>query len=329
MLSKQLDLKYLSYKLVSMEECSICGKEFDSSRGLNIHKSQVHKGEEQETETENVSEPEAQDSYNVSVSVQQALVVVFTLGLAVGFSAGMVASGFNGQLLAEDTNPVADNDDNSQVSGESTMAAIEDIANSVGADGEQIASCTESADTEEIDQDKSEINRIAGGMGTPNFFIGNSEVGYTQVNGAQPYSRMKSTIDEKIQQAEGENSSIGEDEYTLEEIGFEGEPVIGEESAPINIIEYSDYQCPWCAEWHGVNAIPQRPIDEEDSFNKVRSNYVETGDVQFVLKDYPVPNLHPDAETAHKAANCVLENSPDNFWEFSEKLYEERDKWSN
>lgn len=314
-------------------ECEKCGRSFDSQRGLSIHKTQSHSEEEKNTTEETSTNtgtsqndsPKGNSSSTISVSTRQAFLVIFALGLTIGLSAGMAFSGSIPQLI--DTTS-SDNGDNSQISGASTMAAIKDIADSVGSDGEQIASCTESSDTSEIDQDRAAINQITGGMGTPTFFIGNSQIGYAEVTGAQPYSRMKPTIDQKIQEAKNGDTTVGDEEYKLENIGFEGEPVLGEESAPINIIEYSDFGCPWCAEWHGANAIPQRPIDQEDSFNKVRSNYVETGNVQFVFKDYPVPRLHPNAETAHKAANCVLENSPDNFWEFSQKLYEERDKWN-
>jgi protein-disulfide isomerase len=201
------------------------------------------------------------------------------------------------------------------------------LASDLGINGDAVKQHIDSSDGGEIQEDKSEIQQVAGSLGTPTFFIGNSEIGYTEISGAQPYPQMKPTIDQKIEEAENSDSTVGEDEYTLDNISFSGEPKLGDESATINIIEYSDFGCPWCAEWHGVDAIPQRPIDEEDSFRKVRQNYVETGDVQFVMKDYPVPRLHPEAMTAHKAANYVWENSPEDYWEFSQSIYEERDRW--
>ena len=316
-------------------ECGKCGRSFDSQRGLSIHQSQKHPDDEEndteETNTGTAAEKIAPANQGISVSFQQAMVVVFALGLAIGFSGGLLVSGSSGLTANLDSDSADTNNDpsgsDSQISGESTMAAIKDIATSVDVDADQLESYVESSNGEEINQDRQEITQAVGQLGTPSFFIGNSEIGYTQISGAQPYSRMKPTIDRKLEQARNGNNTVGGDEYTLESISFEGEPTMGESSAPINIIEYSDYGCPWCAEWHGVDAIPQRPIDQEDSFNQVTSNYVETGDVQFVLKDYPVAQLHPNAETAHKAANYVLENSPENFWEFSQKLYQERDKW--
>jgi protein-disulfide isomerase len=262
------------------------------------------------------------------LSVNQALVIVFALGLAVGFVAGLTSPLETGMTL---TGTPADNqqmnNNNNQISGESTMAAIKDIADSVGVDGDQVESCVNTAGEAEINEDKGEIIDAVGGIGTPTFFIGNSEIGYKRVSGAQPYSVMKSTIEEQLQDARDGDTTIDDEEHTLLNISLADEPTLGDEDAPITIIEYSDYGCPWCAEWHGVDAITQRPIDQENSFEQVRSNHVENGEVFFVLKDFPVPQLHPDAMTAHKAAGCVYQDSPENYWEFSEKLYEERDRW--
>lgn len=313
-------------------ECEDCGKSFDSRRGLSIHETQAHSEENDTEETENnnqkVNSEENQGSKNISITTRQAFGVVLALGLAVGLSAGLLVSELTGQETS--VVPSEDNEETAneqQVESGEPLEVMKEIANNMGMNGDQIASCVESSDGSEISEDQSEIESVVDSLGTPTFFIGNSEIGYTQITGAQPYSRMKSTIDEKISEANSGDTTVGDDEYTLDEIGFEGEPTLGDSLAPIKIIEYSDFGCPWCAEWHGVNAIDQRPIDEEDSFNQVRSNYVDTGDVQFVFKDYPVARLHPEAETAHKAANCVLENSQENYWEFSQNIFEERDRW--
>lgn len=239
------------------------------------------------------------------------------LGLSVGFTTGFVASGMN--LPEAPDEPAQPSQDPVEV--------MKDIADSTGVDSTEMANYIENTGMEEINEDKSGIENATGSIGTPTFFIGNSETGYVEVSGAQPYTRLQPLIERKIEEAANGNSTVPEGEHSLENISFEGEPKMGDESAPVNIIEYSDYGCPWCAEWHGVDAIPNRPIDRENSFQNVRDNYVETGEVRFVAKDYPVQRLHPEAVTAHKAANYVWENSPENFWEFSQKIYEERDRW--
>lgn len=322
-------------------ECEVCGKTFDSKRGLSVHQSQMHDEEETENEEEvpepysdrdaETPEPYSEDGNtpapysggdSISLSVRHVMIGVFILGLAVGFSTGIAAANFQaltGILDSGGQEPTG--------SGEATIDVMADIADRMNIDSDQMRQYVESSSGQEIQQDKTEIQGTVGALGTPTFFIGNSEIGYAEVSGALPYSRMKPLIDEKLAEAEGDNNTIGEEEYRLESVNLEGEPTLGEESASINILEYSDFGCPWCAEWHGVDAIPQRPIDREQSFTQVRNNYVDTGDVRFVAKDYPVPRSHPEAVTAHKAANYVWENNPDRYWEFSQSIYEERDRW--
>lgn len=301
--------------------CDKCGKSFDSQRGLSIHQTQMHEDEDSGDQNEEIPDPYSGDdsSRMVSLSVQQVMIGIFVLGLSLGFSTGLAATNFGAISGLLDADPLQQE--------QSTVDVLADIADETGLNPEEMRNYIQSSNGSEIQRDRAEISQAVGGIGTPSFFIGNSEIGYTHVSGAQPYPRMKPLIDQKIQEAENNDSEVGGDEYTLEGITSEGEPTLGDKSANIRIIEYSDYGCPWCAEWHGINAIPQRPIDQEESFQRVRTNYVETGKVQFIKKDYPVPRLHPEAVNAHKAANYVWENSPEHFWEFSHKLYEERDRW--
>lgn len=300
-------------------ECEECGENFDSKRGLHVHEGQVH---------ENKEDGQEEDVNTISLRVSHLMAGVFVLGLAIGFAGGLTAANFDtGVSSSIDTDENTNSQETSDSPNESPTEVMASIASNLNINGDALKQYIDSSSGEEIQKDKSEIQQIAGSLGTPTFFIGNSEIGYTEISGAQPYPQMKTTIDQKISEAENSDSNIGEDEYTLENISFEDEPALGERSASINIIEYSDFGCPWCAEWHGVDAIPNRPIDEENSFQKVRDNYIETGEVRFIMKDYPVPRLHPEAMTAHKAANYVWENQPDRYWGFIQSIYEERDRW--
>ena len=105
---------------------------------------------------------------------------------------------------------------------------------------------------------------------------------------------------------------------------YNDEPTLGDIEAPIKMIEVTDFGCPWCAEWAGYDAIPQRNIDQTDTLNRIKSNYVETGDVELVVKDYPA---HPNAPEAHKAANCAWETDEDSYWDFHDQLFERRNEW--
>ena len=82
-------------------------------------------------------------------------------------------------------------------------------------------------------------------------------------------------------------------------------PSLGSEDAPITIIEFSDYECPFCRRWH------------DEVFDKIRDEYPDR--VRFVYRDFPLTSLHPNAVSAAEAASCADEQ--DAFWEFSEMLY--------
>jgi protein-disulfide isomerase len=81
------------------------------------------------------------------------------------------------------------------------------------------------------------------------------------------------------------------------------DPVKGPANAPITIIEYSDYQCPFCAR---VNP----------TLDQVRKAYGDQ--VRIVFKDFPLPN-HPEAPKAAEAAHCAGEQGK--YWELHDRLF--------
>lgn len=129
------------------------------------------------------------------------------------------------------------------------------------------------------------------------------------------------------QDADNSGNGSGGGLVSLDGVELEGEPSKGEKDAPIKVIEYTDYGCPFCAEWSGYDASGRIPIDTMEISDSLEKQYVETGEVEFILKDYPVPGLHPNGPKAHRAANCVYENAEDSYWGFHDALLERRDEW--
>ena len=86
------------------------------------------------------------------------------------------------------------------------------------------------------------------------------------------------------------------------------DPVLGAEDAPITIIEFADFQCPYC-ERHFLQTYPQ-----------LVENYGES--IRFVYKDFPLTGIHPQALPAALAAQCALEQ--DKFWEYHDLLFSGR-----
>lgn len=86
-----------------------------------------------------------------------------------------------------------------------------------------------------------------------------------------------------------------------------GAPARGNREATVAIVEFSDYQCPFCARY-ATGTWPQ-----------INKEYVETGKVQYFFVNYPIESLHPLAFKAHEAANCAGEQGK--YWEMHDRLF--------
>lgn len=93
------------------------------------------------------------------------------------------------------------------------------------------------------------------------------------------------------------------------------DPVLGSEDAPIVMIEFSDFQCPFCAKFH-VETLPL-----------IKENYIDTGKVKLVYRDFPIQNIHPNAMAAAVAAECADEQGM--FWDYHDTLFESMSQWKD
>lgn len=99
------------------------------------------------------------------------------------------------------------------------------------------------------------------------------------------------------------------------EISADNDPIIGNPNALITIIEFSDFQCPFCARFH-IQTLPT-----------IMEEYIEKGDVKLVFRDFPLQNIHPNAVPASVAAECA--NEQGKFKEMHDILFERQNEWSN
>ena len=88
------------------------------------------------------------------------------------------------------------------------------------------------------------------------------------------------------------------------------EPVIGQSSAPLTIVEFSDYQCPYCSQFQ--NTI----------FPKLKQEFIDQGLLRFIHKDLPIP-FHEQAEESAKVARCAQRQNA--FWITHQALYDQQD----
>jgi len=91
-------------------------------------------------------------------------------------------------------------------------------------------------------------------------------------------------------------------------VALDGAPVRGSTTAPVTIVEFSDFQCPFCAR-------------VQPELVKVRETYKDQ--VKIVFKDFPLDNIHPNARKAAEASRCAGEQGK--YWEYHDVLFANND----
>ena len=101
-------------------------------------------------------------------------------------------------------------------------------------------------------------------------------------------------------------------------VGFtpDGYPYRGATDAPVTLVEYSDYLCPFCAR-HTTQTVPS-----------LMDQYIRTGKVQWVFRDDPIASLHPTSAQGHRAALCVAEQGAALFWKMHDQLFATQSQWN-
>jgi protein-disulfide isomerase len=85
-------------------------------------------------------------------------------------------------------------------------------------------------------------------------------------------------------------------------------PVKGNPSASVTLVEFTDYQCPFCA----------RHV--RDTHPKIASEYIETGKIRYASLDLPLENIHKEAFRAAQASHCAGDQGK--FWEMHDRLFQ-------
>jgi len=93
--------------------------------------------------------------------------------------------------------------------------------------------------------------------------------------------------------------------YTRYDIPIEGYPSLGPADAPITIVEFSDFQCPYCRRFH------------DETYQALLDAY--PGQIRFVYRNLPLTSIHPNAMPAAIASLCA--NDQNKYWEFYDKLF--------
>jgi protein-disulfide isomerase len=157
---------------------------------------------------------------------------------------------------------------------------------------------TISINNSEISEISSKVSRL------DSFFAGNAP-GYGDALGADSAGSAPSAA-----------ATAGQ-AVDLSSVSFEGEPSQGNPDAKVTVIEYSDYECPFCSKFYS------------ESYGKLKTEYIDTGKINFIFKDFPL-GFHEKAIPAAAAANCVLRDlGNEKYFEMHDMIFSNQNSMSD
>ncbi len=116
----------------------------------------------------------------------------------------------------------------------------------------------------------------------------------------------KVTVGHDIQPAPTQQSVPKPQQPSRVQVSIDDDPIRGLNDAPVTIIEFSDFQCPYCGRFFAQTM----PLIEK--------NYIMTGKVRLIYRDFPL-SFHQYAEKAAEAARCAGEQGK--YWEYHDTLF--------
>jgi protein-disulfide isomerase len=139
----------------------------------------------------------------------------------------------------------------------------------------------------------------------PLAFVLGLSVGYLFWGRSAPAAAPAGASNAAAAQAAG-TASAGEDRQVRRyDIPADDDPFLGPADATITIIEFSDYECPFCTKWH------------DEVWPQIQAAY--PNQVRLVYRDFPLSSIHANAIPAAEAANCAGEQ--DKYWEYHGALF--------
>lgn len=84
-------------------------------------------------------------------------------------------------------------------------------------------------------------------------------------------------------------------------------PLKGDKAAKLTLVEFSDYQCPFCTRFF------------KETLPSIEQEYISIGKLKYVLRDYPLEAIHKDALKAAEGAKCAGEQ--EKYWEMHDRLF--------
>lgn len=96
-------------------------------------------------------------------------------------------------------------------------------------------------------------------------------------------------------------------------VSIDDDPILGDPNAPVTIVEFSDFQCPFCRSFWS------------ETLPRIKSEYIDQGLVRLVYRDLPLTSIgHEMAQPYAEAAHCAGDQGK--FWEMHDKIFAEQEK---
>lgn len=90
---------------------------------------------------------------------------------------------------------------------------------------------------------------------------------------------------------------------------IDDDAIKGNPDAPVIIVEWSDFECPFCSRFYS------------QTLSQIEEEYIDTGKVKLIYRDFPLNSIHPNAQKAAEAAECAGEQG--SYFEMHDKLFED------
>jgi protein-disulfide isomerase len=132
--------------------------------------------------------------------------------------------------------------------------------------------------------------------------------GMSQLSGASPSTEsLAVTVTANDTTGDGGLTDDGE----VVKIDLDDDTGLGNPDAPVQMVEFSDFQCPYCRKFYN------------ETFAQLKENYIDKDLVYFVYRDFPL-SIHSDAQKAAEATECADDQGE--FWEMHDLIFEGQNK---
>ncbi len=194
----------------------------------------------------------------------------------------------------------------SEVSVKLSVEDLKGYAKQIGLDTNKFNSCLDSDKYKsKIETDIQYAADELSVAGTPGFYLNGH-----YIDGTLPYSSFKEIIDFELSGGDWKkappNITDKANSATVE-IDTGGSQAKGNSNAPVTLIEFADFECPFCEQFF-------REVEPQ-----IMKDYVETGKVYFIFMNYPIFLSHPNAVKAAEAGECAAEQGK--FWEMHDLMF--------